>query len=113
MHWEEDVTLVLEEMCRIIVYCRWNGDVWRMCGREQLAGLDATCQQGLFASAAEQASIEDDRADDLKSYWKGIRALGQKLLDGLPVSCVVEVEVDPEEEEDGGDNNDDLDVAEE
>ncbi|KAF8902322.1 hypothetical protein CPB85DRAFT_1227206, partial [Mucidula mucida] len=68
MRWEEEVALVLEEMRRIIVYCRWNVDVWRMCGREQLAGLDATCQQGLSAFAAEQASIEDDRADDLESY---------------------------------------------
>ncbi len=51
--------------------------------------------------------------DDLESHWQGIRALGQELLDGLPISRVVEVELDPEEEEDGGDENSDLDIEEE
>ncbi|KAF8907161.1 hypothetical protein CPB85DRAFT_1223639 [Mucidula mucida] len=111
MRWEEEVELLLEEMRRVIVYRRWNAEIWRERGRQQRAGLNAKCQQGLSAFAAEQASIQDSVADDLESHWMGIRALGQELLAGLPVSRVVEVEL--EEEEDGGDSNqDDLDVAE-
>ncbi|KAF8887913.1 hypothetical protein CPB85DRAFT_1258242 [Mucidula mucida] len=89
---KEEVALLLEEMCRVIAYRRWN-------------------QDGLFAFAAEQGSRQDRVADDLESHWQGIQALSQELLDGLPVSRVVEVELDPKEEEDGGDENGDLDHA--
>lgn len=101
MRWEEEVALLLEEMRRVIVYRRWNADLWRKRGREQLAELDTIYQQGLSAFAAEQASIHDRVADDLESHWTGIRALGQELVNGLPVSRVLEVEV---EEENGGED---------
>ncbi|KAF8867429.1 hypothetical protein CPB85DRAFT_1449990, partial [Mucidula mucida] len=112
MRWEEEVALLLEEMRRVIVYRRWNASLLRERGLEQHAGLDAEYQQGLRAFAAEQASTLDGEAQDLENHWKDIRTLGQELLDGLPVSHVIEVEV--EAEEDGGnDNEDDVDIAEE
>ncbi|KAF8887999.1 hypothetical protein CPB85DRAFT_1180587, partial [Mucidula mucida] len=70
MCWEEEVALLLEEMCRVIAYRRWNRDMWQMRGREQLAGLDASYQQGLSAFAAEQVSHQDRVADDLESHWQ-------------------------------------------
>ncbi len=107
--WEEEVALLLEEMRRVIVYRRWNAAWWRS-DREEDPNTDATCQQGLRAFAAEQAYLHDREADNLESRWKGVRILGQELLDGLPVSQVVQVEIDEEEHPD--DNEDDLDTAE-
>ncbi len=112
MRWQEEVTLLLEEMRRVIAYCRWNAELWRGREREERAGIDAKSMQGLRAFAAEQANIQHRTADDLESHWMSICTLGQELLDGLPVSRVIEVEID-NGDDNGDDNEDDVDLVEE
>ncbi|KAF8903392.1 hypothetical protein CPB85DRAFT_1377090 [Mucidula mucida] len=76
MRWQEEVTLLLEEMRRVIAYCRWNAELWRGREREERAGIDAKSMQGLRAFAAEQANIQHRTADDLESHWMSICTLG-------------------------------------
>ncbi|KAF8993591.1 hypothetical protein BDZ89DRAFT_972725 [Hymenopellis radicata] len=99
LRFEEEVDLLLEEMRRVIAYGHWKAAWWR----ERADGVpDAApgIRLGIRAYSESQAVREERHITTLEGKWRDLRGVGEEFLAGLPVSHIVEVEVDAEDEED-------------
>lgn len=68
--WEEEEKLLIEEMRRVIAYCKWRAIWWRAQARRRVdAGIDEVVIRGLAAYAEKQATVLDDLINRCGSRW--------------------------------------------
>jgi hypothetical protein len=71
-YWEE-VELVSEEMCIVLVYFTWKASWWR---NDVGEGSDERVKKGCFAYAERQANVNDQPRQKFSGLWmNGLRAL--------------------------------------
>jgi hypothetical protein len=80
--WEEEVTLVVEEMRRVVCYMDWRSHHWQsLVSKREVS--DATVREGLAAYAEKQAYIAQTMAHRLSKQW--LPALeGHNIAPGWP-----------------------------
>ncbi|KAG5650356.1 hypothetical protein H0H81_012537, partial [Sphagnurus paluster] len=68
MRWEEELELLEEEMCRILVFLSWQADWWdrRVARRPD---MDAATQEGLSSYTRRQASIQRTLHHQFEELW--------------------------------------------
>jgi hypothetical protein len=72
MRWAEEVTLLQEEMRRVLAFLEWRADWWINRGSSMAmacSGSSAPYIEGLFAYAARQAKIQRALAGRFKEMW--------------------------------------------
>ena len=82
--WREEVSLLEEEMRRVLVYLKWKSDSWLRKGDTRAISLLTTCPkvlEGLHAYACRQACVFRDLHDHFLGIWKGLE---------LPRECLTE-----------------------
>jgi hypothetical protein len=69
--WEEEVSLLVEEMRRVLWFVRWKREWWNMQGkvRGEEAGIQLKIVNGLMGYAAKQAAMWDDMGMRFASEW--------------------------------------------
>lgn len=68
--WEEEETLLIEEMRRVLAYCEWRAAWWReQSQRRKNTDTDEALVRGLEAYAEKQAVIFDNMATRCGTRW--------------------------------------------
>ncbi|KAF7978528.1 hypothetical protein HWV62_45709 [Athelia sp. TMB] len=81
--WTEEVSLLSEEMRRVLCYLHWR-EIWWKCREVQWDGLDAEVADGLRAYALRQASICKATAARFEDMWgQSDKAAATNVLEGL------------------------------
>lgn len=71
MRWTEDVTLLVEEMRRVVAFFEWKALWWKkQAGRRQ--GLAADMREGVTAYSAQQAALYTALKDRCKELWVNV-----------------------------------------
>jgi hypothetical protein len=81
--WQEEVSLLLEEMRRSVVFLQWKARQWLDRSNPQSV-TDITLQSGLSAYALRQAHILNSLAQSYHTEWNAL--IKQLSLSELPVS---------------------------
>jgi hypothetical protein len=68
MRWAEEVTLLQEELHRVLCFLRWQADWWHEKGTISLPSRN---EEGLTAYAGRQAQLRKDLADCFEKMWMG------------------------------------------
>ena len=119
--WTEEVTLLSEEMCRMLVYFVKRAEWWEkratMCN-----GVDAPLSQGLCAYTFEHAEMYRSMGQAFWDTWQPVMVAAaqgfwqpgreeQEVATGQPAGAVKNVEAnnDINEEVDKADNIEDMD----
>ncbi|TEB21686.1 hypothetical protein FA13DRAFT_1582307, partial [Coprinellus micaceus] len=67
--WREEVQLIKEEMCRVVVYLHWKAGWWEGQGIRRSDDIDVDVAHGLEAYSAKQASYCRRLAADCLTHW--------------------------------------------
>ena len=66
--WEEELQLVVEEMCRVLCYLDWRSHYWRsLVSKREVS--HATVREGIAAYAEKQAYIAQMMAHRFSKEW--------------------------------------------
>jgi hypothetical protein len=109
-HWSEDVTLVVEEMCQVLVFMDWKAGWWAKLADAQ-TGVSMELEEGLRAYAAKQSAISKELVRCFADQWYAIHAAHNiepewpgEYLEGRMDTDISGVEIpSPEEVEDDAD----------
>ena len=87
MHWwEEEVKLVVEEMCHVIWYMDWRSRHWEsLVSKRDM--LDATVREGIAAYAEKQVYIAQTMAHHFSNQWLPLLE-GHCITLDWPTHCV-------------------------
>ncbi|KAJ7019395.1 hypothetical protein C8F04DRAFT_1214342 [Mycena alexandri] len=110
MHrWHEDIVLVEEEMRRTIEFGVWKAADWEARASARSRNVTAPLAEGLRAYAMEHVDRERVTSTLLGKQWVGLREKGRLYLAGIreeagpdgrvPEVLVVDIDVDPNDEE--------------
>ncbi|KAH8105654.1 hypothetical protein DFH11DRAFT_1464741, partial [Phellopilus nigrolimitatus] len=78
--WQEEITLVVEEMRRTLVYCDWKAGWWREQATLRRVSEDPALAAGLQACAEKQAVIWEGLAMSFAARWyKTVTARGHAI----------------------------------
>ncbi|KAK7046263.1 hypothetical protein R3P38DRAFT_2507036 [Favolaschia claudopus] len=106
LRWQEEVTLLEEEMRRTLQYLQWRSDWWKQqIGRRGLA--DGPQLEGETSYALRQAAIQSTLAEEFTKEWRGLdelirRGRAGELVDGAgeaPGTAAAAADSDEESEE--------------
>ncbi|KAK7026145.1 hypothetical protein R3P38DRAFT_2529348 [Favolaschia claudopus] len=106
LRWQEEVTLLEEEMRRTLQYLQWRSDWWKQqIGRRGLA--DGPQLEGETSYALRQAAIQSTLAEGFTKEWRGLDELirggrAGELVDGAgeaPGTAAAAADSDEESEE--------------
>ena len=73
--WKEEVSLLREEMRRVLVFLKWRSNSWLRKGDARAISLLATCPhllEGLHAYACRQSYLFRDICHHFLRIWKGL-----------------------------------------
>ena len=73
--WNEEVTLLREEMRRVLAYLGWKSDDWLQKGRTTIISSLSSCPyqlEGLRAYSCRQANIFADIHNHFLNIWRGL-----------------------------------------
>lgn len=84
--WSEEVTLVIEEMCRTLSFLEWKAGWWTSAGTLQI-GIAKDMAGGYAAYAAKQEQVMHQMAIAFAMKWHPIHVRNNIQMD-WPVSCV-------------------------
>jgi hypothetical protein len=82
--WNEEVSLLKEEMRRVLVFLRWKSDDWSRKGDTTTISSLATCPyllEGLYAYARRQARVFRDIHDHFLGIWGGLELPREHLTE--------------------------------
>ena len=85
--WKEEVSLLREEMRRVLVSLVWRSDNWRRKGDTKVISALTNCPQlldGLHAYAERQARVFRDIHDHFLGIWKGFELPREPLTEPAP-----------------------------
>lgn len=100
LRFEEEVELLLEEMRRVEVYGRWKAAWWRE-RATALPNASEAVREGLKAYAERAAKREEAIVTKAVERWAPLISTARELVAGLPVSSVIEINIEEEELEEG------------
>jgi hypothetical protein len=114
--WEEDMALLDEEMCHVLVFCGWKV-LWWAEQPPHREGLPAPLAEGLQAYAAEQADMERHISLSWTAKWAVAHELARPIVWAVfgeepttparqPRGSTDIIELDLNEEDDNADNSD-------
>lgn len=79
MRWFEEVTLLQEEMRRVLEFLEWQAQWWRQKGGTLMHVSDPATRSGMIAYRERQATLREDLKARFKFLWKGSDALVSTL----------------------------------
>jgi hypothetical protein len=69
--WSEEVTLLTEEMRRVVVFLRWKADWWSLQGKARTV-VSAGLAEGLRSYAAKQEHLYNSLAESFSAMWSPV-----------------------------------------
>ncbi|KAJ7030155.1 hypothetical protein C8F04DRAFT_1187110 [Mycena alexandri] len=114
--WTEEVDLLEEEMCRILVFLEWKATWWRsLKGRREDVVQDRELTDGFNAYAERQAVIQETMKGRFEDNWKDVARWiefgRQGVLDNQAEMARASGEEEEEDESVGGPSGDEGDDA--
>jgi hypothetical protein len=80
--WKEEVELLLKEMERSLLFCKWKENKWlEILGKCDHLSQRAYVLEGAIAYATEQAYVERQRHNKWKDGWAKLQAKGEEVLE--------------------------------
>src|ERR1700735_4283560 len=67
--WSEEITLLQEEMCRVLAYLSWYEDLWNSRAATAQSCADLTLSEGQRAYALRQAGIRSSMHKHFSYLW--------------------------------------------
>ena len=108
-HWEEEVVLIQEEMCRVIAYHEWKAQWW-LSQTAHRSDTDDAKLHGVAAYAEKQAYLSDQLAWQCAKHWlpalkeRGISTEWEERFPlppvVTPVQCAISFAVDNDHNKD-------------
>ena len=92
--WDEEVSLLKEEMRRVLVFLQWKSNDWFQRGDAVDISSPTTCPylaEGLLAYACRQAHVFRDIHNHFLGIWKGFELPREQLMEP---ACSVGLEWD-------------------
>ncbi|KAF9023533.1 hypothetical protein BDZ89DRAFT_1041591 [Hymenopellis radicata] len=107
LRWREQVELLIKEMRRVVAFRKWKADWWKQ-RADPFANADDPMAKGACAYALAAADSQLRNAEQLELSWGPLKAAKEDLLKGLPITHILEIELDakakssyePEDEDD-------------
>lgn len=84
--WSEEVTLLREEMRRVLAFLRWKSSNWLQNGDPHTVSLLTKCPhrlEGLRAYACRQANVFSNIHNHFLSVWKGLEVPREHLAEPI------------------------------
>lgn len=103
--WSEEVTLLAEEMRRVVVFLRWKANWWSLQGKARTV-VSAGLAEGLQSYAAKQQHIHISLAESFSDMWHRILSANNipvawPLLSPFSPTAPVEANGSDDEDDEG------------
>ncbi|KAF8897005.1 hypothetical protein CPB85DRAFT_1440109 [Mucidula mucida] len=105
LRWEEEIELLLEEMRRVAVYGNWKAAWWRARANAH-PNASVALREGITGFATRAAIWEEARVHEVEEKWQPLIKMGKELVEGIPITNVLEYELEEDEIEEEDIEND-------
>ncbi len=96
LRWEEEIELLLEEMRRVAVYGNWKAAWWRARANAH-PDASAALREGITGFATRAAIREEAQVREVEEKWQPLIKMGKELVEGIPITNVLEYELEEDE----------------